>query len=92
MKSDPSPEKSEILPQSSRKQPAQEGMLGSLVQVEKLMQLGLVIPSSTLIGWLIGAGLDHLLHQKWIYLVGLLVGAVAGFVQLFRTVLENTKE
>jgi ATP synthase protein I len=60
--------------------------------VEGLMQLGLLIPSSTLVGWLIGAGLDKLFHQKWIFLVGLLLGAVAGFVQLFRTVLKNTKE
>ena len=67
-------------------------MLHSLVQVEGLMQLGLLIPSSTLAGWLIGAGLDHLFHQKWIFLAGLLFGAVAGFVQLFRTVLKNTKE
>jgi F0F1-type ATP synthase assembly protein I len=72
--------------------PRQPGALGSLVEAEKMVQLALMIPSATVIGWLAGLGLDHLLHQHWIYIAGLLFGATAGFVQLFRTVLKHTKE
>ncbi len=69
-----------------------DGTLQSLVQVESLIQLALMIPAATVIGWLIGLGLDKWLHQHWIYIVGLLLGAAAGFVQIFRVVLANTKE
>jgi F0F1-type ATP synthase assembly protein I len=69
-----------------------QGALHSLVQVESVIQIGLLIPAATMIGWLGGVALDHAFHQNWIYLVGLLLGATAGFVQMFRIVLKNTKE
>ncbi len=69
-----------------------DGTLQSLVQVESLIQLALLLPAATVVGWLIGLGLDHWLHQHWIYIVGLLLGAAAGFVQIFRVVLANSKE
>jgi ATP synthase protein I len=50
-----------------------------------------MIPIATVIGWLIGAGLDKWLHQHWIYIPGLLLGAAAGFVQIFRVVLAQSK-
>ena len=36
-------------------------------------------------GWLIGLALDHWLHTTWLYLAGLILGIVAGFVELIRT-------
>jgi ATP synthase protein I len=70
----------------------QHGAMRSLVRVESLIQLALMLPAATVIGWLIGVGLDRWLHQNWIYIVGLILGAVAGFVQIFRVVLAETKE
>ena len=64
----------------------------SLVQVESLIQLALMLPIATVVGWLIGAGLDKWLHQHWIYIPGLILGAAAGFVQIFRVVLAQAKE
>jgi ATP synthase protein I len=64
----------------------------SLVKVESLIQLALMLPIATVIGWLIGAGLDKWLHQHWIYIPGLLLGAAAGFVQIFRVVLAQMKD
>lgn len=69
-----------------------DGALSSLVQVESLVQLALVLPAATVIGWAIGLGLDHWLHQHWIYIAGLIFGAAAGFVQIFRVVLAQTKD
>jgi F0F1-type ATP synthase assembly protein I len=65
--------------------------LESLVQVESLIQLALVLPVATVVGLLIGVGLDKWLHQHWIYIAGMVVGAAAGFVQIFRTVLALSK-
>ena len=61
------------------------------MQVESLVQLALLIPCATCVGWIAGVGIDRLLHQHWIFIPGLLLGAAAGFVQLFRVVLKNTK-
>jgi ATP synthase protein I len=70
----------------------QSDAMKSLVQVESLVQLALTLPIATVVGWLIGAGLDKWLHQHWIYIPGLILGAAAGFVQLFRVVLAHAKE
>jgi F0F1-type ATP synthase assembly protein I len=70
----------------------QSGAMKSLVKVESLVQLAFMLPIATVIGWLIGAGLDKWLHQHWIYIPGLLLGAAAGFVQIFRVVLAQSKD
>ena len=69
-----------------------DGAMKSLVQVESLIQLALMLPVATVVGWLIGVGLDKWLHQHWIYIPGLILGATAGFVEIFRVILAQTKE
>ena len=64
----------------------------SLVRVESLIQIGLLLPAAVVIGWAIGLALDHWLHQHWINIAGLILGAVAGFVQIFRVVLSQSKD
>jgi F0F1-type ATP synthase assembly protein I len=49
-----------------------------------------VFPAATVIGWLIGVGLDKWLHTTWLYIVGLILGIIAGFVELIRTVSKNS--
>jgi len=34
------------------------------------------------IGWLVGAWLDRHFNQHWIGIVGILLGAVGGFIQI----------
>jgi F0F1-type ATP synthase assembly protein I len=70
-------------PRSSKKQNSSVQML---VKAERLTQMAFALPASVLVGWLIGAGLDHWLHQHWIYLAGIFVGIFAGFVQIFRLI------
>jgi F0F1-type ATP synthase assembly protein I len=55
-------------------------------------QLALILPAATFVGWLIGAALDKWLHTTWLYLLGLILGIVAGFVELIRTVISNSGE
>ncbi len=64
------------------------GSVQALVKAEKLTQIAFAVPVAVLVGWLLGAGLDRLLHRHWIYIAGLLVGCVAGFVQVFRMIAE----
>lgn len=73
-------------------QAEQPSAMKSLVQVESLIQLALMLPIATVVGWLIGVGLDKWLHQHWIYIPGLILGAAAGFVQIFRVVLAQARE
>ena len=54
------------------------------VQMGLYSQLAFIFPAATVVGWLIGLALDHWLHTTWLYLVGLILGIVAGFVELIR--------
>jgi F0F1-type ATP synthase assembly protein I len=54
------------------------------VEMSNYAELAIVFPAATVIGWLIGVGLDKWLHTTWLYIVGLLLGIAAGFVQLIR--------
>lgn len=62
------------------------------VQLARYSQLALVLPAATFVGWLIGVGLDKWLHTTWLYLAGLILGIVAGFVELIRTVTSDSGE
>lgn len=57
-----------------------------LVTLARYSEIAFIFPAATVVGWLIGAGLDHWLHTTWLYIVGLILGIVAGFVQLIRIV------
>jgi F0F1-type ATP synthase assembly protein I len=59
-------------------------------QMANYAQLAVVFPAATVIGWLIGSALDRWLHTGWLYLVGLVLGIVAGFVELIRTAAKNS--
>lgn len=58
------------------------------VGAEKYVQLGIALPAATFIGWALGALLDHWLGTHWIFIVGLLLGIAAGFVQLIRVAIS----
>lgn len=60
-----------------------QGMLGQLGKAESFIQVAIAMPAACVIGWLIGAALDKHFHQHWMGVVGILLGAVAGFVQMF---------
>jgi F0F1-type ATP synthase assembly protein I len=55
-----------------------------IVQLARYSEIAVIFPAATAVGWLVGVALDHWLHTTWLYLVGLILGIVAGFVQLIR--------
>lgn len=70
-----------------RETPEQKKSL--ILQLANYSQLAFIFPAATVVGWLIGTALDHWLHTTWLYLVGLILGIVAGFVQLIRLVTSS---
>jgi F0F1-type ATP synthase assembly protein I len=62
------------------------------VTVARYSEIGFMIPASVIVGYLLGLAADHFLHTHWIYLLGIIFGAVAGFVSMIRRALESSKE
>jgi F0F1-type ATP synthase assembly protein I len=61
------------------------------ISLARYSQLAFVLPAATATGWIIGVLLDRWLHTSWLYLAGLLLGIVAGFVELVRTTMKSEK-
>jgi len=68
-----------------------KGVVDTIVRAERMTQIAFILPAAVLVGWLAGAGLDKWLHQHWIYLAGIILGCVAGFIEIFRLVLGPEK-
>jgi F0F1-type ATP synthase assembly protein I len=56
--------------------------------VARYSQIAVTLPAAVVAGWLLGGYLDRRLHTTWLYLAGLIVGIIAGFVELIRTALK----
>jgi len=63
-----------------------------LVSLARYSEIGFMIPAAILVGLLLGKLLDYWLHTKWLYLVGLLLGAVLGFTQMIRMAMSSSKD
>ena len=63
-----------------------------LVTLARSSEIGFIIPAAVLLGFFLGKGLDYWLQTKWLYLVGLLFGAVVGFTQMIRMAMSSSKD
>lgn len=61
-------------------------------QAGEYMSLAFLLPASTFVGYAIGYLLDKAFGTHFLYLVFLLLGIAAGFVELIRRLLQNAKE
>ncbi|MGC8549610.1 MAG: AtpZ/AtpI family protein [Acidobacteriaceae bacterium] len=64
----------------------------AVMQMDRMLEIVLLLPVSVFVGWLLGLGLDRWLHQHWIYLAGLVVGFAAGGMQIVRLLREMEKK
>ena len=62
------------------------------VLVGEYTSLAFMLPVATLVGYAIGYLLDKALHTHWIYIPGLIFGIAAGFVQLIRQLIRDTRD
>lgn len=63
-----------------------------MLQAAKYSHLALALPAATLIGWFLGTMMDRWLHTTWIYILGLVLGIIAGFVELARAAITASRE
>jgi F0F1-type ATP synthase assembly protein I len=63
-----------------------------LVLVARYSEIGFMIPAAVIVGYLLGLLADHLLHTHWIYLLGIIFGAVVGFMSMIRRALQATAD
>jgi hypothetical protein len=63
-----------------------------LVSLARYSEMGFVIPAAVLLGFFLGKLADYWLHTKWLYLVGLLFGAVVGFWQVIVMAMDAFKK
>ena len=61
------------------------------VQFGRYSQIAFMLPTGTVAGYLLGSLLDRWLHVTWISVVGLLLGTVAGLIELIRVATRDTK-
>ena len=63
-----------------------------LIALARYSEIGFIIPAAVLAGFFLGKLLDYWLHTKWLYLIGLLFGAVFGFYQMIRMAMSSSKD
>jgi F0F1-type ATP synthase assembly protein I len=52
--------------------------------IGKYINLALLLPIATFVGFAMGYGLDSLFHVTWIRYIFLVLGSIAGFIELLR--------
>jgi F0F1-type ATP synthase assembly protein I len=56
----------------------------ALVSAARYSEIGFIIPAAVFLGYALGRLGDYWLHTHWIYLAGVIFGAVVGFAQMIR--------
>lgn len=59
--------------------------------VGEYTSLAFLLPAATFVGYGIGYLLDRLFHTHFLYIPFLLLGIAAGFVQLLRQIMRDTR-
>jgi len=60
--------------------------------VAKYGHVGFILPACVFVGLMIGAALDKWLGTKSLILVGIILGSIAGFVELVRVMMKASKD
>jgi F0F1-type ATP synthase assembly protein I len=76
-------------PKEPRNPPNERRLITSAARYS---EIGFIIPAAVIMGFFLGKLLDYWLHTHWIYLAGLIFGAVVGFVQMIRMAFASTKD
>ncbi|OFV98735.1 MAG: hypothetical protein A3H28_12360 [Acidobacteria bacterium RIFCSPLOWO2_02_FULL_61_28] len=59
-------------------------------QIGEYASLGIMLPAATVTGYFLGVLLDHWFHTSFLTIVFLLIGIVAGFIEVIRVVSRNS--
>jgi F0F1-type ATP synthase assembly protein I len=56
----------------------------AFVSAARYSEIGFIIPAAVFLGYALGRLGDYWLHTHWLYLAGVIFGAVVGFAQMIR--------
>ncbi len=62
-----------------------------MVTVGQYTSLAFLLPTTTFIGYAIGYFLDKAFHTHYLYIVFLILGIAAGFIELIRQLMRDTR-
>ena len=60
--------------------------------VARYSEIGFIIPAAVFLGYVIGWLLDRWLGTHWIYIAGVIFGAVVGFASMIRSVMRLSSD
>ena len=63
----------------------------SLIWLSKYLSLAFTLPASVLAGYILGSVADHWLHIPVLRAVGILLGMVAGMIQIIREISRDER-
>lgn len=63
-----------------------------MVMVGEYTSLAFLLPAASLVGYAIGYLMDRAFHTHFLYIPFLILGIAAGFVQLIRQVMRDTRD
>lgn len=63
-----------------------------MVTVGQYTSLAFLLPAATFVGYIIGYLLDKVFHTHFLYIVFLILGIAAGFVQLIRQLQRDMRD
>jgi len=72
-------------------QPAKKKSESTAVIWARYSEIAFIIPAGVVAGLLMGKLADYLLHTHWLTIVGIVIGAIAGFMQMIRMVTRESK-
>ena len=52
-------------------------------------EIAFIIPAGVVAGLLMGKLADYFFHTHWLTVVGIIIGAIAGFMQMIRMVIKG---
>jgi F0F1-type ATP synthase assembly protein I len=64
----------------------------ALVTAARYSEIGFVIPAAVFLGYVLGRLLDRWFHTHWLFIAGVVFGAVVGFAQMIRMALAAAKD
>ena len=62
-----------------------------MAQVAVYLSLGIMLPTSTAVGYFLGVLLDEAFHTHFLYIPFLILGIISGLVQLIRQLTKDTR-
>jgi F0F1-type ATP synthase assembly protein I len=80
------------MPQEPTKTPKPADEQKFITSAARYSEIGFIIPAAVVLGFFLGKLLDYWLQTHWIYLAGLIFGAIVGFVQMIRMATASMKE